>query len=382
MQQWVTRWIRDPPRILLVVALALAAVQGCRWERDLEAGDEVHPAGFDDVAGEAFHGSYLKRTGYALGACRECHGADYRGGAVGIGCSSAGCHEAGVEACGTCHEASPTTESHAAHEGPCSTCHPPRADARSAAHPGGHVEIAFSGVATVNAHPSFDPETRTCSTTHCHGTGEPTWGAPGPLACSGCHGAPPTSHARYAGAETDCASCHAGGSHHVDGSLDVLVSGCDACHGKGPLGAPPAGLFGAVDSSAVGAHARHLDPTLADRIGKTARCDDCHVVPDELDAPGHIDASAPADVSLRAGETYTPMTRACTVGCHWDRSPGPRWDDVSGAARACDACHAMPPAQTRQGTPHPPAEPTLEACTSCHAFDASTHVDGEVDFTW
>lgn len=382
MQRSVTRWTRDRPHALLVVAVGLAAVHGCRWERDLGPGDDVHPAGFEDPRAETFHGSYLRGTAYALGPCRECHGADYAGGAVGVACSSAGCHESGVEACDTCHESVPTTGSHPAHDAACSTCHPTRTDARSNAHPGGHVEIAFSAVATVASNPSFDPTTRTCSMTHCHGRGEPSWTDSGPLGCNDCHDAPPPSHTRFAGTDSDCGSCHAGASHHVDGILDVATLGCDACHGKGPLGAPAPGLFGAVDSPAVGAHARHLDSTLADRIGKVARCDDCHAVPDELESPGHLDEGAPADVSLRAGETYAPDSRACTVGCHWDRDPGPRWDDASGDARACNGCHAMPPPKTRQGTPHPPAEPTLAVCSTCHTFDPSTHVDGTVDFTW
>ena len=60
-------------------------------------------------------------------------------------------------------------------------------------------------------------------------------------------------------------------------------------------GAPPNGLMGATSGGAVGAHARHLDPTLLDRVGQVALCTDCHDVPETLDAPGHLDAEAPAD---------------------------------------------------------------------------------------
>jgi hypothetical protein len=70
------------------------------------------------------------------------------------------------------------------------------------------------------------------------------------------------------------------------------------------------------------------------------------------------------------------------VGCHWDRSPGPAWDDTSGAPRACDACHGFPTVTTRDGGPHPPASPDLATCLGCHTFDPSTHVDGQVDFAW
>ncbi len=383
MPRWATRWIRDPASALLSTTLIGAALYGCRVERERGAGDDVHPAGFEDPDAAAFHGSYLRESGYALAPCRVCHGDDYRGGAVEVSCTTSACHARGLEKCDTCHAERPETGSHPAHMLSCDTCHPPRLDARSAAHPGGQVEIVFSGLAqTGGLAPRFDAAAGTCAGTYCHGDGEPAWGATGGLACDSCHAAVPATHARYASAETDCSSCHLVGPSHVNGAIDVVPLGCDGCHGKGPLGAPPPGLFGSETGLAVGAHARHLDATISDRIGKIARCDDCHDVPATIDAPGHIDVTAPADVSLRAGESFDVATRACTVGCHWDRDPGPRWDDASGAARACDACHGMPPAKTRDGGAHPPTEPVLDACLGCHTFDPGSHVDGEVDFTW
>ncbi len=368
---------------LLALALTAAAIHGCRIEREAGAGDGVHPAGFEDPESPSFHGQYLAENKYPLAPCRECHGEDYRGGAVEVSCTSEGCHTKGLDACDTCHGLQPETGSHLPHGAlgvACTTCHPARTDARTGAHPGGQVELQFSDLAASHGSaPHFDSSTKTCAGTYCHGSGAPIWGEEGPLDCDSCHEPVPGTHARYATVVSDCSQCHATGVAHVNGAIDRLDLGCDACHGKGPLGAPPLGLLG-MDSPAVGAHARHLDPTLADRMSRPARCEDCHVVPDAIESPGHVDLEAPADVRLAADETYDPATRSCTVGCHWDIDPGPRWDDDSGAARACTACHAMPPPKTRDGGPHPPAEPTLATCLGCHPFDASTHVDGQVDF--
>ncbi len=382
MSRLVTSSIRDPPRALLIVTLALAAAHGCRVERE-GVDSAYHPSGYEDATVPGYHGADLRARGFPLAECRECHGGAYEGGPVGPSCSEGGCHAEGVEACSTCHAAEPLTEAHPKHAGSCDGCHPVRHDARSTTHPGGAVEVILSGLAAHGgATPSYAGATGTCAGTYCHGGRSAAWTTPGPLPCAACHDAPPPSHARFAIDPTGCGSCHPGGVSHVDGDIDTGVVACDGCHGKGALGAPPAGLLGSVDGPAVGAHARHLDPNLADRMGRVARCDDCHAVPEQIGAAGHVDAAPPADVSLRAGGAYATDTRTCAVGCHWHRDPGPRWDDNSGAARACDSCHGFPLLKTRAGTAHPPSEPLVSVCVSCHLFDPGTHVDGKVDFSW
>jgi len=368
---------------LAAVVLAAGAC-GFHIDRDFEPGDTgIHPSGFADEESADFHGAFLEQHGYPLADCRGCHGDDYHGGTVGVTCSKSGCHEKGVEDCNTCHDAHPTTGKHDEHAFSCETCHPTHADARGADHPDGDVDFAFSGLAIAGgAHPSFDPGTETCSEVYCHGGRAIAWTAKGPLGCDACHDAPPATHAQFATASSDCTVCHGSTTQHVDGKLDLEPLGCDTCHGKGPLGAPPPGLDGSMAGGAVGAHARHLDSSISDRIGRVAKCADCHVVPDTFDAAGHIDGAAPADVTLRTDESYDPTARSCVVGCHWDKDPGPEWDDTSGAPRACDACHGFPPAKTRTGGPHPPTAPSLTACLGCHTFDPSTHVDGKVDFAW
>jgi predicted CxxxxCH...CXXCH cytochrome family protein len=362
----------------LWAASVVAAVQGCRSERERAPGDGVHPAGFAVEESADFHGTHLRDLGYPLASCRDCHGDDYLGGRVGSSCVSSNCHGEGVESCDTCHDAQPESGAHAAHGQDCASCHPVRVDARSEGHPGGEVEIAFGELARANGAAPTHVE-GSCAGVYCHGERTQSWEGE-PLDCGGCHENPPPSHARFAGPDQGCDACHGTEATHLDGRFDQRELACDACHGAGPLGAPPRGLDGTTAGGAVGAHRRHLDPTLLDRIGRVARCQDCHVVPSSTTADGHLDPSAPADVQLRTGDAYDPALRSCTSDCHWDRAPGPVWDDASGAARACDGCHGMPPEKTRIGGPHPPSSPSL--CGDCHPFDPLAHVDGKVDFTW
>lgn len=368
---------------LLVAVLSASSAYGCRVERSRPSGDDVHEDGYAEPSSASFHGTALVAGAYPLGGCRECHGDDYAGGSVGVSCVTGGCHAAGVEACDTCHASPPATGAHAGHAFTCAECHPARADARSAGHPDALVDVRFAALARASgALPSFDASTGTCTNVYCHLGQTAVWKADSPLGCGDCHGDPPSGHAQFATTGSDCTTCHGSHSTHVNGTLDVAPLGCDGCHGHGPLGAPPPAL---VSSGAADAHARHLDPGLEDRMGRVARCDDCHVVPDSVAALGHVDDTAPADIALHAGGTYDPVAQRCAVGCHWapwSSAPGPVWSDDSGAPRACDACHAFPPTLTRAGAPHPPAGADLGECTVCHAFDPSTHVDGKVDFAW
>jgi len=367
--------------LILWAGVLAAAVHGCRSERERGPSAGIHPEGFAVETSPAFHAGWLRDRGHPLGECRDCHGDDYLGGRVGSSCVSSNCHAEGVESCGTCHDAQPETGAHLAHGQDCASCHPVRTDARSEDHPGGAVELAFSGLALAGgAAPSFDAGEKSCAGVYCHGEETRRWEEPGPLGCGGCHANPPASHTRFAEPDEGCDACHGSEDGHLDGRFELAELACSACHGAGPLGAPPRGLDGSTSGGAVGAHRRHLDPTLEGRIGRVAKCDDCHVVPKAVDAEGHLDAAAPADVVLKKSGEYEPSTRSCTSACHWGVAPGPSWDDQSGAARACDACHGMPPLVTRLGATNPPSSPEL--CSLCHVFDPLRHVDGKVDFTW
>lgn len=378
----------------LAALLAGLLLAGCEVARELPAGPGYHEGGWADRGSARFHAGWLRDHGDALDDCKKCHGSDYAGGAVGVSCNSAGCHQraGGPEFCGTCHGGAagprPATGAHAAHRSFCGECHAVPAQVKAKGHRDGVAQVVFSGLAVADgATPTWTAATQTCAGTHCHAGSAPVWKKPeGPVACDTCHGAPPATHARWSRVAPagSCAGCHpvAPDPRHLDGETDLLPSiTCDTCHGSGPLGAPAPALDGATEATArgTGAHRRHLDETIPDRIGKVVPCAGCHHVPASITAPGHLDTSAPADVFLPGGGTFDAATAGCTVDCHWDRAPGPVWTDISGGARACDACHGFPPLLTRQGSPHTIAPPTLAACLGCHPFSPETHVDGHVD---
>lgn len=353
----------------------------------------MHPEGWTDKDSKAFHALYLAADLARLGECRECHGATFDGGAVGVGCTGKGCHNqpGGPEACNGCHGTNkgpmPANGAHAKHEAFCDLCHQVPTQLASPRHLDGNKDVILSGLAAANGkEPTWDAATRTCSEVYCHNGTPVVWQKPssGQTPCNLCHEAPPASHARFAKNATPetCVNCHpaAPGPSHIDTKKQVNELACNACHGHGPLGVPGPTLDGSMDpaTSAVGAHDRHLNDAYTDRIGRTVPCGTCHQIPASIYDPGHMDMSPPADVSI-VGGTYDPATRSCNVDCHWNKSPGPSWNDVSGAPRQCGACHAFPPLVMRDGTTHTYADPKLDACLKCHPFAPDTHVNGVVE---
>lgn len=375
---------------LLVFVLA-----ACSDVRERPAGSGFHPEGWAEPGAAEFHGAWLRDNGHPLQDCRSCHGDDDEGGNVAVSCKTAGCHTSpeGVNACGTCHgsfdsDPLPASGAHANHVGLCSSCHTVPATPSSAGHLDGTIDVTFSGLATQGgASPVWNAATGTCAASYCHGGAELSWRTPSPVSCTSCHGEPPISHAAFARVATvgSCTSCHPDSSAatHINGTVDIIVERCDSCHGRDGAGAPPVALDGATEPThlGVGAHLRHLSPTLAGRTGKTARCDQCHVVPETVTAPGHL-GEGTAEVTLPQGGTYAAGTQTCQVWCHWNKSAGPTWTDTSGAARACDGCHAFPLTETRAGTPHINTAPDVNVCRSCHLFTPETHVNGTVDFVF
>jgi predicted CxxxxCH...CXXCH cytochrome family protein len=381
---------------LAVLLLFLAA--GCSEERTPAAPGGVHPAGWTDPGAAAFHGTWLSQNGFPLSGCQECHGQDYAGGAVGIGCTQSGCHAESPIGCTTCHGSSgtprPSTGAHWAHQAYCDTCHrvPDATTEAVESHASADASaiVAFAGAAIADgdggAAPAWDPGTARCTNTYCHGAASPAWNSGDAIGCDGCHGAPPADHARWsrvASSTATCTTCHPApsGATHLNGVVDVTVTSCTTCHGSGDHAYPPTSLDGSTDpgSRGVGAHARHLDGTLGDRISEPLPCNDCHAAPTSVLDPGHLD-SAGTVVRFPSGGSYDGGAQTCTVWCHFDRTPGPSWTDATGGARACGACHDFPPALTRAGNPHPSVAGDLSACLRCHPFGPSTHVNGVVDF--
>jgi len=152
------------------------------------------------------------------------------------------------------------------------------------------------------------------------------------------------------------------GAPDTIGSDEAAEPACGSCHGNGDDPAPPPGLDGATDPTApgVGAHAAHL---ASSTWHADVRCRHCHVVPERVDAPGHVDDARPADVTfgglatIGVAPSFAPT--GCTTGCHGsalhvDARSSPPW---TGTLDGCTGCHGLPPM-----FPHPDATD----CGRCH----------------
>lgn len=294
---------------------------------------------------------------------------------------------------------------------PCETCHtvPATVEAPGHADTDRPAEVLMTGAlaTTGGKTPTYDAATLKCATSYCHGgpgkypwPAEAVWNAPrsSDQACgSSCHSLPPGgSHP----ASDKCEMCHtdtAGPNHtiknaalHVNGKIDVGAMGCTTCHGSDSNAAPPRDTSGNTDTTSigVGAHQTHL---AGGNFSKPVPCDTCHVVPDSVDAPGHMDSSLPAEVrftgtAISGGSTPSwDRTKTSCSGsyCHPSTLGGanlaPSWTKADGSQVYCGSCHSLPP-------PLPHSQ--NDQCYICHdqTVDSSMtiinrqlHVDGTVE---
>jgi predicted CxxxxCH...CXXCH cytochrome family protein len=183
----------------------------------------------------------------------------------------------------------------------------------------------------------------------------------------------------------------AGGSCWLDPKAPATESGCRACHGSLDNAAPPLALNGDTSTGAlgVGAHQAHLR---GGAFSRPVECQECHVVPERIEDPSHLDGDGIAEVTFGdVGTLRRSLTQArwdrergtCVTYCHGATlmgatNPTPRWTVVDGTEAACGACHGLPP-----GGDHPASD----RCELCHAptagpnltiADPTTHVDGIV----
>ena len=380
-----------------------------------------------------FHGALLAASGYDVEQCAECHGDDFAGGSSGAACID--CHEEGPLDCAVCHGDRMTSGLHAVHleggplEAPvdCATCHevpedplapghfrlergvldPPPAEVRLSGPAGWGTPTTEAPVATATA--SYDPATGTCAV-YCHGgLGEdaaaarprPSWSDARAMGCGDCHGQLFSDHP--SGRCGDCHGATASGpgtivatGPHLDGRLSFAAEDdCSACHGDdGGLPAPD--LDGRVDRSlsSVGTHATHARPRL--RLSAPVACEECHLVPEGVTDPGHIDSDRPAEVfPSGAGELarvggatprYDPVAATCSdVACHGPADVG--WTAAAVGEVFCGSCHGIPP----ESRPHADTF-GFSDCVRCHVrsvdpfgnilfVDGRTaHMNGVVDF--
>jgi predicted CxxxxCH...CXXCH cytochrome family protein len=336
-------------------------------------------------AGQTCTNCHAHEDGFAAsGGCNDCHGSVQNAAPpVALSGSSdtadvqVGAHQAHLAdglirravACDECHVV-PGAVDAAGHLGPAP------------------AEVTFGVLAAANGlAPAWNRGAETCANTWCHG-GDPgiTGGAhTAPVwtvvdgtqsSCGSCHGAPPPApHVD----RPDCNACHPqtvlpngaidlAGGRHLNGVVESQV-GCDSCHGANGDPAPPTSLSGASATTqlGVGAHQAHLN---AGTLMNPLACTTCHVVPDAVDDPGHLDTPAPAELVFNAlaradGADPTWNRGAATCAntyCHGSTlnaggtQQTPSWTLVDGSQAACGTCHGSPPP-----APHA-ANPDCDAC--------------------
>jgi len=195
--------------------------------------------------------------------------------------------------------------------------------------------------------------------------------------CKKCHG----QDYRGAIANVSCLTCHPN-----------TPEDCTTCHGGAIAGlaAPPPDIDREFETTArgVGAHAQHLQEG---PLRVAIPCTSCHVVPDSLYAPGHVDSDLPAEVKfsgLAVADSAQPVwdgQKCSNVYCHGNFKLGhkdnaPTWTIVNGTQAACGTCHGLPP-----DAPHP----QIEQCQFCHSavvdaekniIDKTKHINGQTEF--
>ena len=282
----------------------------------------------------------------------------------------------------------------------CDECHvvPAAVDSPGHADSALPAEVVFGTLAkTGEREPVFDAATQTCGNTYCHRTAEAVWSLPRTSAdaCGTCHALPPPApHPQ----SDRCSTCHAdvidaegriiAPELHVDGSVEYKAGDCKNCHGGAENPAPPIDTLGNSDFSAigVGAHQVHLQGGASSR---PLACGECHIVPEHVEDPTHIDAP-PAEVTFSgvgASAEHHPSwdrtSRTCAGSyCHaptpGDDRTSPLWNIEK--PLDCTSCHGAPP---------PLPHPQTTTCSACHGavvgsdnhtiIDRSRHVDGTVD---
>jgi len=282
-----------------------------------------------------------------------------------------------------------------------------------------HAEVTFGELASNNnLEPSWNRETARCTNSYCHGaslTGgnhiEPVWTRvdESQIDCDACHGNPPPSPHPQGVRASDCTSCHpdtvdqegnikVSNGKHINGTIDGKNE-CYSCHGKEDgNAAPPFALDGSEETSdiGVGAHQSHLQGGV---IAQAVNCEQCHVVPEAVDDPGH-QSEGPDDTlaevsfsELASNNDLEPSwnretARCSNTYCHGASLTGgnriePIWTQVDGSQIDCDACHGSPP-------PPPHLQgPRASECVTCHPntvdqsgdirLSEGLHINGHID---
>jgi predicted CxxxxCH...CXXCH cytochrome family protein len=164
----------------------------------------------------------------------------------------------------------------------------------------------------------------------------------------------------------------------------AALTNCSSCHDQPPP---------------TGAHREHVLATPG--LGAPVACDECHVVPTDIEAPGHLDGVVQVAFGSQAKQggltpSYDASTKTCSnVYCHGNfpfskaRPPpaAPTWTEGDSAV-ACGTCHDIPPPVPLHvrigivGCNGPdPSNPALSCHPSAYtvtSVDPKLHIDGRV----
>jgi predicted CxxxxCH...CXXCH cytochrome family protein len=161
-------------------------------------------------------------------------------------------------------------------------------------------------------------------------------------------------------------------------------SSCASCHTAPGEGPPFRDQNGNTDPhlTSVGAHDAHLHADIAPSL----TCGACHIQPDTVSQPGHLDTPPPGNVvfgPLARTGSVSPVYdgKGCAASyCHGNfpggnRGNTPKWTGGPDQAN-CGSCHGIPPPSGR----HPEHLAAGVSCDKCHgAVLVSTHLNGTVD---
>lgn len=174
---------------------------------------------------------------------------------------------------------------------------------------------------------------------------------------------------------------------------------CTKCHGgvDNATGAPPRSTGNGIATTAVGvgAHTAHVQ---AGPLGVAYGCEECHVTPTTVDAPGHIDGVAEVVFlpgSRARSQGASPVWSRSAASCSGDYCHGatlrggsntvPVWTRVGQGQASCGTCHGLPP-PTGKHSEH--VDGLIFDCDACHAgylagavreVNRALHIDGAFD---
>ena len=328
-----------------------------------------HTSGWQDSSFANYHGRFLLLGQGLLSDCAACHGTDYSGGTSNKSCYT--CHAAYPHKAGWMNTDSANyhgkyLKANDWHVNECAPCH------------GANFDGGTSGKSCRTCHQSF-PHADGFDETGGHLVYMRTNGFP-LASCRLCHGS------SYSGGSVVETSCSSSECHTTANGPEA----CNTCHGDfngtGFLSAaPPKNVSGDTSTTirGVGAHQNHL---ITGVTGKSVKCQECHTVPADVSALGHIDIPFNIQVmfndtlaSLKTSggiiiptPTYNSADLSCSnLYCHGyfvngNLSNSPTWNKVDGTQAACGTCHGNPTA----GNPLPAGThytgDFFKNCALCH----------------